>query len=100
MPPTNNPINSVIFVIFRIMPVTIELDKKLIEKIDEISKVFKKNRVDYITEVLTESINNDLRRDKIAEKERRAVEAYRRFPIQPDEFEVEEEQLIEAWKDL
>lgn len=36
----------------------------------------------------------------IADKERRHRESYEKFPVGPDEFLVEEEQLIEAWKDL
>lgn len=36
----------------------------------------------------------------IAEKERQHRESYEKYPVQPDEFFVEEEQLIEAWKDL
>ena len=36
----------------------------------------------------------------IAEKERQHRESYEKFPVDPDEFFVEEEQLIEAWKDL
>ncbi len=28
------------------------------------------------------------------------AEAYGKFPVQPDEFEIEEEQMIEVWKDL
>jgi hypothetical protein len=34
------------------------------------------------------------------EKERKHRESYEKNPVQPDEFYVDEEQLIEAWKDL
>lgn len=34
------------------------------------------------------------------EKERKHRESYEKMPVQPDEFYVEEEQLIEAWKDI
>lgn len=36
----------------------------------------------------------------IAEKEQQHRESYEKYPVEPDEFFVEEEQLIEAWKDL
>ena len=35
-----------------------------------------------------------------AEKEKQHQKSYEKYPVQPDEFFVEEEQLIEAWKDL
>jgi len=33
-------------------------------------------------------------------KEQQHRESYEKYPVGPDEFFVEEEQLIEAWKDL
>lgn len=36
----------------------------------------------------------------IAEKEQQHRESYEKYPVEPDEFFVEEDQLIEAWKDL
>lgn len=34
------------------------------------------------------------------EKERKHRESYEKMPVQPDEFYVDEEQLIEAWKEI
>lgn len=34
------------------------------------------------------------------EKEREHRESYEKHPVEPDEFYVDEEQLIEVWKDL
>ena len=78
------------------MTVEIEIDEKLLAEVDAVTVEEKTNRVDFIQK----AVKDALRRRTIEDKERRAVEAYRRFPVQPDEFEVEEEQLIEAWKDL
>lgn len=78
------------------MSVLVELDEKIISEIDVIAEHSQKKRTDCVNELLRKA----LRQQEIEEKERRAVESYRLFPIQPDEFEVEEEQLIEAWKDL
>ncbi len=78
------------------MSVLVELDEKIVSEIDVIAKHSQKKRNDCVNELLRKA----LRQQEIEEKERRAVESYRRFPVQPEEFEVEEEQLIEAWKDL
>ena len=47
-------------------------------------------------------LQKDLRKRKLSEEEVSQMykEAYGKFPIQPDEFEIEEEQMIEVWKDL
>lgn len=36
----------------------------------------------------------------IAENDRKHRESYEKYPVQEDAFYVDEEQLIEAWKDL
>lgn len=36
----------------------------------------------------------------VAEKEKQHRESYEKYPVQPDEFYVDEEQLAEVWKDL
>lgn len=78
------------------MTVQIEIDEKLLAEVDTATAQEKISRVDFIQKALKDA----LRRRTIEEKERRAVESYRLYPIQPDEFYVDEEQLIEAWKDL
>ena len=78
------------------MTVQIDIDEKLWEEAETLAKNLDINR----TEIFQDTLREVLEKLKIAEKERRAVEAYRKNPIQPDEFEVEEEQIEEAWKDL
>jgi metal-responsive CopG/Arc/MetJ family transcriptional regulator len=84
------------------MSVVIELDEKLIEEIDATAKDFNKNRLQYINDSLRKSLREDSRKRKLSEEEVRKMykEAYEKHPIQPDEFEIEEEQMIEVWKDL
>lgn len=84
------------------MTVQIELDEKLVEQIDAAAKDFNKSRLQYINESLQKSLQRDLRKRKLSEEEVRKMykEAYEKHPIQPDEFEIEEEQMIEVWKDL
>jgi metal-responsive CopG/Arc/MetJ family transcriptional regulator len=85
------------------MSVVIELDEKLVEKIDAVVKDSNKDRMQYINETLEMTLLRDLgRKGKLSEKEIRQMykEAYGKFPVQPDEFEIEEDQMIEVWKDL
>ena len=84
------------------MSVTIELDENLVAEIDEIAKDFNKDRLQYINNSLRKSLQQDKRKRTLSEEEVRKMyrEAYGKFPVQPDEFEIEEEQMIEVWKDL
>ncbi len=82
------------------MTVQIEVDEKLVEKVDEMSFGLETNRTVFVEKALLEAIQKAQKTLETKEKERRAVEAYRKYPVQSDEFYVDEEQLIEAWKDL
>lgn len=65
-------------------------------EIDEAIEVLQENRED----VFREAIRNLAKKKKReAEVRRMYTEAYRRNPVQPDEFYVDEEQLVEVWKD-
>ena len=82
------------------MTVQIDVDEKLVKRVDEISFGLEINRKKFVEDALKEALQKAQRTLEIKEKERRAVESYRKYPVQPDEFFVEEQQLIEAWKDL
>ncbi len=86
----------------KIMSVTIELDEKLVAEIDAVAKDFDKNRLQYINDSLQKILQQDKRKRKYSEEEVREMyrKAYGKFPVQPDEFEIEEEQMIEVWEDL
>lgn len=79
------------------MSVTIELDEKVLAEIDEAIEILHEKREDVFREAFLELARKKKREAEVA---RRYAEAYRKNPVQPDEFYVEEEQLIEAWKDL
>ena len=86
------------------MTVQIEVDEKMWTEAETLAKDLNIN----YTEMFLNTLRSDLyrlkeARDKestIAEKERGHRERYEKFPVQPEEFYVDEEQLIEAWKDL
>lgn len=84
------------------MSVSIELDEKLVAEIDAVAKDFNKNRLQYINESLRKSLREDLRKRKLSEEEIGKIyqEAYGEFPVQPDEFEIEDEQMEEFWKQI
>lgn len=86
------------------MTVQIEVDEKVWAEAETLTKDL---NIDY-TEMFINTLRENLytlksAREKaitVAEKERKHRESYEKFPVQPDEFYIEEDQLIEAWKDL
>ncbi len=78
------------------MSVTVEIDDELAEKIDVATKESHQRREDFVNDALLKA----LKKLDLEARERQAVEAYRKNPIHPDEFYVDEEQMIEVWKDL
>ncbi len=87
-----------------IMTVQIEVDEKMWTEAETLAKDLNIN----YTEMFLNTLRSDLYRLKeakgkkltIAEKERKHRESYEKFPVQADEFYVDEDQLIEAWKTL
>lgn len=86
----------------KIMSVTIELDEKLVAEIDAVAKDFDKNRLQYINDSLQKVLQQDKRKRKYSEQEVREMyrEAYGKFPVQPDEFEIEDEQMEKFWEQI
>ena len=86
------------------MTVQIDVDEKMWAEAETLAKDLNIN----YEEMFLNTLRSDLYRLKeakakeltIAEKERKHRESYEKFPVQPEEFYVEEEQLIEAWRDL
>ncbi len=84
--------------ILKPMTVQIEIDEKVLE--EEVHKaiaILNERKEDAYLEAF-----RDLARKKKREAEvaREYAEAYRKNPVQPDEFDVDEDQLIEASKGL
>ena len=84
------------------MQITIELDEKTVAQIDATAKDFNIDRLQYINESLQKSLQRDLRKRKLSEEEIRKMyrEAYGKYPVQLDEFEIEDEQMEEFWKQV
>lgn len=79
------------------MTVQIDIDEKVLAEVHEAIAVLNESKEEAYIEAF-----RDLARKKKREAEvaREYAEAYRKNPVQPDEFDVDDEQLIEAWKDL
>ena len=73
-----------------------ELDEKIVSEIDLIAENSRKGRNECVNELLRKA----LRRETIEEKIRRHKESYRLFPVQPDEFAIEDEQMEKFWEQV
>lgn len=78
------------------MSVLVELDEKIVSEIDVIAESSHKNRSDCVNELLKKA----LRHETIEEKIRRHRESYKLFPVQPDEFEIEADQMEKFWEQI
>ncbi len=86
------------------MTVQIEVDEKMWAEAETLAKDL---NIDF-NEMLLNSLRLDLYRLKekrakeltVAEKERRHRESYEKFPVQPNEFEIEDKQMEEFWKQV
>ena len=78
------------------MSILVELDEKIVSEIDVIAETRKKNRSDCANELLQKA----LRLETMDEKIRRHKEGYKLFPVQPDEFEIEDEQMEKFWEQI
>lgn len=75
------------------MTIQIDLTEELLEKVDAAAESAKKNRVDFLSQMIEES----MRRRTIEDKIRRDQESYTKYPQQPDEYEIDEDQIAEVW---
>lgn len=73
-----------------------ELDEKIVSEIDIIAENSQKKRSDCVNELLRKA----LRRETTEEKVRQHKESYQLFPVQPDEFEIEDEQMEKFWEQI
>ena len=74
----------------------------MIAEIDAVAKDFNKDRLQYINDSLQKVLQQDRRKRKYTDEEvgKMYQEAYGKFPVQPDEFEIEDEQMEEFWKQV
>ena len=79
------------------MTVQIDIDDSVLAEVDAALKVLKQERDTVFKEAFDELARRKKREAEIAKEYSRA---YSEKPVQPDEFDIDEEQLIEVWKDL
>ncbi|CAN5407176.1 MAG: hypothetical protein ACR2M8_04085 [Pyrinomonadaceae bacterium] len=79
------------------MTVQIDIDDEVLAEVHDAIAILNESKEEAYLEAF-----RDLARKKKREAEvaRQYAAAYGKNPIQPDEFDVEEEQLMEVWKDL
>jgi Arc/MetJ family transcription regulator len=83
--------------IFKVMTVQIEVDEKILAEVHKAIAVLNETKEDAYLEAFRDLARKKKREAEVASQ---YAEAYGKKPVQPDEFEIEEEQLIEVWKDL
>lgn len=86
------------------MTVKIEIDEKMWAEAEEIAKELNIDYSEMFLNTLRQNLYNlrEAKRKRLEtdEKARLHYESYKKFPVEPEEFYVDEEQLIEVWKDL
>ena len=81
------------------MQITLEIDDKTVEQIDEIAKGFHKSRLQYINETLQNSLREDFLKKKQSdsEKVKRFIDSYEKSPQKPEEYEIWQDE--QAWEE-
>lgn len=78
------------------MTIQIDIDEATLAEVDAALRVLNEDRKDVFRQVFTDLAR---RKKREAEVAKQYAQAYGKQPVEPDEFEVEEDQLIEVWKD-
>jgi metal-responsive CopG/Arc/MetJ family transcriptional regulator len=79
------------------MTVQIDIDERVLAEVDEALSVLKEDREEVFRKAFVDLARKKKREAEIARQYRAA---YGEKPVQPDEFDIDEEQLIEVWKDV
>ncbi len=79
------------------MTIQLDIDTQVLSDLDEALGLLNEDRDNVVREAFAELVKKKKREAEVA---RRYAESYAKQPLQPDEWEVDEEQQIEAWKDL
>ncbi len=79
------------------MTVQIEIDEKTLAEVDAAIKILQENREDVFREAFLDLAK---KKKKEAEVAQIYAEGYGKNPVQPDEFEIEDEQMEEFWKQV
>lgn len=79
------------------MTVQIDIDEKTLAKVDKVAKTVEKSQIAYILDAINKSVNEDLRKFEIQEKEKQFIESYKKQPQRPEEYEVWQDEQV--WSD-
>lgn len=79
------------------MTIQLDIDTQVLSDLDEALGLLNEDRDNVVREAFAELVKKKKREAEVA---RQYAESYAKQPLQPDEWEVDEEQQIEAWKDL
>ncbi|MGI9054325.1 MAG: hypothetical protein ACR2F2_00850 [Pyrinomonadaceae bacterium] len=86
------------------MTVQIDVDEKMWAEAETLAKDLNINYEEMFLNTLRANLYSLKEAKKnaltVAEKDRKHRKSYEKYPVQEDEFYVDEDQLIEAWKDL
>ena len=66
----------------------------MVLQVDAVAENLRKSRLDYINEALCKSLDDDLKKYEIDEKERKFIESYKRFLQQPEEYEIWQDEQV------
>jgi metal-responsive CopG/Arc/MetJ family transcriptional regulator len=76
------------------MQVVIEIDKKLTPKIIEAARLENKSPSEFVNATLRETLQKVKNRETDEEKVKRFIESYEKFPQQPDEYEIWQDEQV------
>ena len=79
------------------MTINIDVDNQTVADLNEALRILKQDQNEAYRQAIIDLAKKKKREAELAKQ---YLDAYTKDPIRPDEFEIEEEQLIEAWKDL
>ena len=79
------------------MTVQIDIDETTLADVDESLRILHQNRDDFFRQSILDGVAKARREADVA---RQYAEAYGRNPVQPDEFEIEDEQMEKFWNQI
>jgi hypothetical protein len=89
---------------FEHMTVEIEVDEKIWAETERLAKDLNVDQNELFLNTLRANLYS-LKREReksleVAEKERKHRESYEKYPVEDGEFDIDEDQINEVWKDL
>ena len=79
------------------MTVQIDIDETTLSEVDESLRILHQNRDDFFRQSILDAVAKAGREADVA---RQYAEAYGRNPVQPEEFEIEDEQMEKFWNQI